>query len=89
MQITFDELKDATNQRKHGISLARAAEMDLNTALTTIDDREDYGEVCFKAIGFLNGRLHTLIFTESESQVLRAISLRRATRAESEEFANG
>jgi len=51
--ITFDPKKDAINKRKHGISLARAEEIDLDRAIFMIDDREDYGELRLQAVGFL------------------------------------
>lgn len=44
MRIGFDPGKDASNRAKHGLSLARAAEMDLHAAAVLADDRQDYGE---------------------------------------------
>jgi len=73
--IEFDEAKDRANRAKHGISLARAAEMELDLIL--IDDREDYGELRYRAFGFIDGEAHCLAFT-SRSGRIRAISLRRA-----------
>jgi uncharacterized DUF497 family protein len=40
--IEFDPAKDAANIKKHGISLARVA--DLVPAASIVDDRFDYGE---------------------------------------------
>jgi uncharacterized DUF497 family protein len=49
----------------------------------SIDDREDYGEIRYRVIGFLDARLHTLVFVdEEESDNIRAISLRKATKHE-------
>ena len=74
-------LKDAINRRKRGIPLARAGEMDFVNAGITEDEREDYGETRYRAIGFLKERLFVLIFTETETGI-RAISLRKALKSE-------
>lgn len=50
-----------------------------------IDDREDYGEIRIRALGFLDGRLYSLVFAQ-EGEDIRAISLRKATRHEEEEY---
>ena len=85
MAITFDPKKDTVNKRKHGISLARAEEIDFNRATFMVDDREDYGELRLQAIGFLGVRLYSLIFVD-EGDDVRAISLRKATRHEQERY---
>lgn len=85
MAITFDPRKDAINRRKHGISLARAADFDFEAAVFAVDDREDYGEVRYRALGFLDARLHSLVFALYGEEV-RAISLRKATRHEAKEY---
>lgn len=51
MQIEFDPLKNGINQAKHGISLQAASDFEWETALEREDDRFDYGEVRFVAIG--------------------------------------
>jgi len=79
--ITFDPKKDAINTKQHGISLAHADEIDLDSAIFMIDDREDYGEMRLQAIGFLDARLYSLIFVD-EGDDVRAISLRKANRRE-------
>ena len=85
--ITYDSKKDKANKRKHGISLSRAEDFDYEEALYSIDDREDYGETRFRAIGFLDARLYTLVFVDDEeSNDIRAISLRKATKHEAKEY---
>ncbi len=81
MRIAFDPGKDASNRAKHGLSLARAAEMDLDTAFVQPDERRDYGEPRWAAYGILDGRLHMLAFTVRNG-VMSAISLRRANAKE-------
>jgi uncharacterized protein len=63
-RLHFDAAKDKANKKKHGISLGRAEDFDFDAALFVVDDREDYGEIRIRAIGFLDGRLHSLVFTQ-------------------------
>jgi uncharacterized protein len=86
VEILFDPEKDAANKKKHGISLSRADDFDFDTALFKIDDREDYGETRFRAIGFLDARLYTLVFAEDNDADIRTISLRKATRHEAKDY---
>ena len=53
----------------------------MTSAAIEVDDREDYGEVRYNALGFLNAGLHSLTFTV-RGAIVHAISLRRATRQE-------
>jgi len=82
----FDPAKDAENIRKHGISLRRAEDFDMSAADYKIDDRKDYGEVRYRAISFLDGKLYSLAFTMRGDSV-RAISLRKATKQEQRDYA--
>lgn len=87
--IEFDPLKDAANIAKHGVSLRDAERFDWDTVLEREDDRFDYGEVRFVAIGLIDGRLHVMVFTEgSQDGVVRVISLRPAEKHE-KRFYNG
>ncbi|RZF64292.1 BrnT family toxin [Sphingomonas populi] len=83
MEIEFDPAKDAANIAKHGVSLQAAIGFDWDTAFEREDDRFDYGEVRFVAIGLIGDRLHVLVFTEgSDDDSIRAISLRPAEKHE-------
>lgn len=85
MTVSFDPAKDAINRAKHGLSLARADEVDLRTAVVRPDDRLDYGEPRWRAYGMLDGRLPMLAFTVRRG-TLRAISLRRANARETRRY---
>ncbi len=74
MQIEFDPDKDAANIAKHGISLARAA--DLDQAVVVQDDRFD-GEQRYRLYGRIDGAPFCLAAVIREG-VVRAISLRRS-----------
>jgi uncharacterized DUF497 family protein len=81
VKIEFDPAKDRINQEKHGISLAAAANIDLDSAIVLEDRRVNYGEKRFVAYGPIGDRLHVLWLT-MRNYVLRAIGLRRANRRE-------
>ncbi len=83
MEIEFDLAKDRTNIAKHGVSLQAADGFDWDTAFEREDDRFDYGETRFVALGLIGDRLYVLIFAEgSHENAVRAISLRPAEKHE-------
>lgn len=83
MDIEFDPAKDEANLAKHAVPLAAARAFDWNTALEREDDRFDYGEARFVAIGFVDDRLFVLAFADgSNDDAVRAISLRPAEKHE-------
>ncbi len=81
MEVIYSSSKDRENLRKHGISLKRAEDFDVDTALFAVDDSQDYGEIRYNAIGWIDAQLHSLTFQQDEDSI-RAISLRKATREE-------
>jgi len=85
VSVVFDPEKDRANRQKHGLSLARAEEMDFATAMIVIDDRFPYGEIRYRALGLIEGRLHMLVYTRRDGQ-RRAISLRKANRKERQRY---
>jgi uncharacterized protein len=50
------------------------------------DTNEDYGEKRWTGIGAIRGRTVHVIFTERGPEIIRIISLRKATRRESEQY---
>jgi uncharacterized protein len=85
--ITFDPAKSARNIRERNLSFERVKHFDFEGAMIEIDDREDYGELRICAFGFLDGRLHSLVFTE-RGEDLHVISLRKANRTEMRRYAD-
>ena len=81
MEIEFDGAKDEANTAKHGISLSAASEFEMAGAMVSADERANYGEARFIAVGQLGSRLHVLIFTVRDGKI-RAISLRKANTRE-------
>lgn len=83
VKVEFDPVKDASNRAKHGVSLEMAASFEWETALEREDDRFDYGELRFVAIGMIEHRLHVIVFTDgSDNDTVRVISLRPAEKHE-------
>lgn len=85
MQIEFDPAKDEANREKHGLSLALAELFDLEAALLAVDERHDYNEEQFVALGPLGDRLHVMVFTVRDESI-RVISLRKANRREVKKY---
>ena len=81
MSISYDQSKNEKNIAERGISFERAAYFEWASALIVEDLREDYGELRFQALGFIESRLHVLVFTPRAGSV-HVISLRKANRRE-------
>ena len=75
--IEFDPEKDRLNIEKHGISLARAEDMDVIVNIRDIR----FEEPRYRAYGYINEELYCLAYT-MRGQSVRAISLRRSRRKE-------
>ena len=81
MKIELDPAKDSTNREKHGVSLALAVELDWEAALVWVDDRFEYDEMRMIALAPKTELLYYVAFVDM-GEVLRIISMRRATRRE-------
>jgi uncharacterized DUF497 family protein len=86
MEVEFDPAKNAMNIKKHGLSLALAAEMEWDEALIERDNRFHYDEIRFNAIVPLENRLYFVTFAE-RGETVRLISLRHATNTERKSYA--
>jgi len=81
MNYEWDEGKRAANLAKHGIDFNEAVDFNWSTAIETLDDRFDYGETRWVALGNLKQRLHVIIYTLRDNSI-RIISLRKANLRE-------
>lgn len=86
MEVTFAPAKDAANQVKHGVTLARSADIEWDTAVTWPDLRRNYGEARQCGIGYIGLRLHFVVFVDRAGR-RRVISLRKANRREVNRYA--
>ena len=83
MNIEFDSAKDKANLAKHGVSLDASRHFEWETAFEREDDRFDYGEVRFVAIGLIEAKVHVMVFTEGDDdETVRVISPRLAEKHE-------
>lgn len=88
--ITFDPAKDATNQAKHGVSLALAAVLEWDTLECKPDTRRDYGEPRQIGYAIAGDRLYCVVFVDRPAGApteRRIISLRKANRREVNHYA--
>ncbi|KAF3999205.1 BrnT family toxin [Glaciimonas immobilis] len=85
MDITFDVDKNERNIRERDLSFEQAADFDISTADITVDERNNYGEERYIAVGYLGHRLHVLCFTESDVGI-RVISFRKANLREGKRY---
>ena len=86
MHIEFDPAKNVLNVRRRSLSFESAAEFVFDTALVYADQRRDYGETRYVALGLLGSRLHVLCFVEVEAGI-RVISFRKANSREISRYA--
>ncbi len=81
MRITFDPAKNEKNLRERGLSFARVADLDWESAVAVVDDRRDYGETRLRVAARLDGRLHIVVVTV-RGDALHVISFRKANPRE-------
>ena len=77
----WDAFKNAGNLAKHGIAFEAVFDFDWGWALIREDNRFDYGEQRFQAIGPIGDRLYVLLYT-MRGPVTRVISLYAADQAQ-------
>lgn len=83
--MIHDPKKRRANKRKHKIDLADAYAAFDAPMLTREDTREDYGEQRFASLGWLEGRVVVLVWTDGEDEP-RLISCREAEPHEQEAY---
>jgi uncharacterized DUF497 family protein len=81
MRIEFDPAKNAKNIAERGLGFERAVDFDFETAKVWQDTRMEYPESRFVAIGYLDNRLHVLVFSDTPLGI-RIISFRKANKRE-------
>ena len=82
LQFEWDEDKAALNLAKHGVSFLTAAAIFANEVVERIDNREDYGEVRFIALGRVGLTVYRVVYTWRGEDVIRIISAQKASKHE-------
>jgi uncharacterized DUF497 family protein len=88
VDFEWDDAKDLTNQRKHGLSFAEAKELFESGAdyLEIFDADHSENEDRFIAIGPVRRRLVVVVYTEPEEDRIRIIGARSATKRERDRY---
>ena len=87
MEFQWDQNKNNTNIKKHGIDFIDAIEMFEHPLLASIDRRINYDEERWVGIGILKGIIAVIVYTEDDyNDSIRIISVRKATKNESEKY---
>jgi uncharacterized DUF497 family protein len=86
MELSFDPAKNDRNIAERGLSFARVAELEWETALADIDARRDYGETRIRVLARLGERLHVAIVT-MRGETMHVISFRKANDREVRRYA--
>jgi hypothetical protein len=84
LEFEWDETKARINLDKHRVSFLTAAAVFSNERLERIDDREDYGELRWIALGRVDDEVYRVVFTWRGENLIRLISAQKASKDERE-----
>ncbi len=92
MEFGWDEAKNKINQQKHGLSFETAARAFADPLALLICERFEYGEERWQLFGAIDGCLlvcviHTIFQTE-DTEIVRIISARKASKQERYRYEN-
>ncbi len=85
MRLIWDEEKRQATLRDRNIDFAWAAKVFSGAHSTFADTRNDYGELRYITVGFVDGRMHMLAWTRRDDAI-RVISMRKANDRETARF---
>ncbi len=81
MKFEWDEAKRQSDLRKHRLDFFDVETVFADATFTFEDDRFDYTEDRYITLGLLRGMVVVIAHTEQD-EVIRAISMRKATNNE-------
>lgn len=84
LEFEWDEAKARINLEKHKVSFLTAAAIFSNERLERIDDREEYGELRWIALGRVDEVVYRVVFTWRGENLIRLISAQKASKDEQE-----
>jgi uncharacterized DUF497 family protein len=84
LEFEWDEAKAKINLEKHKVSFLTAASIFLNERLERIDDREEYGELRWIALGRVESEVYRVVYTWRDENLARLISAQKASKDERE-----
>ncbi len=87
MKFIWNKRKNEANIKKHELDFADACKVFEVPMLVNLDERHEYGEDRWIGIGLMDAsRAVVIVFTEPEEDVVRVISMRKATTEERENY---
>lgn len=87
MRFVWDPRKNQENIRNRNLDFAEARNIFQRPMLRMLDDRYDYGEDRWIAIGMLDSvRIVVVVFTERDENTIRIISMRKALSHEQKRY---
>ena len=86
MRYIWDGEKAETSLRIHEIAFEDAIQIFDGPTLERLDDRSDYPEMRWNAIGLANGRPVTVIYTDADDETGRIISAWKAEKHEQKAY---
>ena len=84
LEFEWDEAKAKSNLEKHGVSFLTAAAIFSNERLERIDDREDYGELRWIALGRVGIEVYRVVFAWRGESLICIVSAQKASKDEQE-----
>jgi uncharacterized DUF497 family protein len=85
MEFEWDDDKRQLIIESRGIDLLKAARIFDGPVLSAIDERQDYGEVRYRAIGMVGEDCYVLIYTQRDA-VIRLITAWKGGRHERKQY---
>lgn len=85
MDFEWDNAKERSNRKKHGIDFTAAAKAFLDPYMIEFDEHDASGELRFNAIGLVDGRILFVTYTMRD-EVIRIISARGAEPHEKRKY---
>ena len=84
MEFEWDDAKDQSNQKKHGVSFAEAQRLfeSSDDYLEIFDAEHSEAEERFIAIGPIDRGIVVVVYTEREEDLIRIIGARFANKRE-------
>ncbi len=86
MRFEWDERKNRSNIRRHGIDFADVPSVFGHPMLVGLDTRENYGEDRWIGVGLLRDVVVVVVYAEPNEETVRIISARKATRNEAQRY---
>lgn len=87
MDIEWDQRKNLVNQAKHGLCFEDAALVFAGRTIVAEDNRREYGEPRYNAVGLLEDVV-VFVSVTIRGEALRIISMRPANRKERKVYAS-